>query len=143
MNRQFIAFIGAGGIAAAVNWSVNLALHQIMPLEASVVVAYMAGMTTAFVLTRIFVFAGSGRAAHDEYIRFAIVNMVALAQVWGVTIVLARIVLPSMDWTFHPEAVSHLVGVASPIVTSYFGHKYFTFARVRAKKPDDSVEDQQ
>lgn len=142
MNRQFIAFIGAGAVAAAVNWGVNLALHQFMALEISVVVAYMAGMTTAFLLTRIFVFDHSGRAPRDEYVRFAIVNLVALAQVWGVTILLARYVLPSIGWTFYTGAVSHLVGVGSPIVTSYFGHKYFTFARVRSDKAGNDIEDQ-
>lgn len=139
MTREFVAFVLAGGVAAGVNWGSNLALNSVMPLEVSVVIAYLIGMTTAYILSRVFVFQASGRAAHDEYARFAIVNLVAIVQVWVVTIALARLVLPAIGWTFRPEAVSHLVGVASPIVTSYLGHKYFTFAR-KAAAPDAGAD---
>lgn len=132
MTREFVAFVAAGGIAASVNWGSNLLLNRVMPLEISIVIAYLIGMTTAYTLSRGFVFASSGRSAHDEYARFAIVNLFAIVQVWIVTIALARVVLPAIEWTFRPEAVSHLVGVASPIMTSYLGHKYFTFARKAA-----------
>lgn len=141
MSRQFLSFVLAGGIAAGVNWVTNIILNQFMVLEISVVLAYLAGMTTAFVLTRLFVFAASGRAPQHEYVRFALVNVVALVQVWLVTIVLARFILPLIGWTFEPEATSHLIGVASPIVTSYFGHKYFTFARAETVPPADANED--
>lgn len=138
MTREFVTFILAGGIAAGVNWGSNLLLNQVMALELSILLAYLIGMTTAFALSRAFVFASSGRAAHDEYARFALVNLFAVAQVWVVTIVLARVILPSVGWDFRPEAVSHLVGVASPIVTSYLGHKYFTFARKAAKSDGEA-----
>lgn len=138
MTREFVTFILAGGIAAGVNWGSNLLLNQVMALELSILLAYLIGMTTAFALSRAFVFASSGRTAHDEYARFALVNFFAVAQVWVVTIVLARVILPSVGWDFRPEAVSHLVGVASPIVTSYLGHKYFTFARKAAKSDGEA-----
>lgn len=138
MTREFVTFILAGGIAAGVNWGSNLLLNQVMALELSILLAYLIGMTTAFALSRAFVFASSGRTAHDEYARFALVNLFAVAQVWVVTIVLARVILPSVGWDFRPEAVSHLVGVASPIVTSYLGHKYFTFARKAAKSDGEA-----
>lgn len=138
MTREFVSFVLAGGIAAGVNWGSNIGLNLFMPLEASVVIAYLIGMTTAFTLTRLFVFAPSGRSAEQEYIRFALVNMIALVQVWIVTIALARLLLPAIGWTFMPEATSHLVGVASPIVTSYFGHKYFTFSRNKSATDDGS-----
>lgn len=138
MTRQFLSFVLAGGIAAGVNWGSNLGLNLLMPLEVSVVVAYGLGMTTAFILTRFFVFEPSGRSPAEEYTRFAIVNAVALVQVWIVTITLARFVLPWIGWTFMPEATSHFIGVASPIVTSYFGHRYFTFARARGAADDQS-----
>ncbi|MGP1276135.1 MAG: GtrA family protein [Caulobacterales bacterium] len=142
MSRQFVTFVLAGGIAAGVNWVTNIILNQFMILEISVVLAYLAGMTTAFVLTRLFVFDASGRAAQHEYVRFALVNVVALVQVWLVTILLARFLLPAIGWTFQPVAVSHLVGVASPIVTSYLGHKYFTFAKVKTIAPEPDKDAQ-
>ena len=129
MNREVLAFVVAGGIAAGVNWLSRIALSAIMVLELAVVVAYLIGMTTAYVLNRSFVFAKSNRTIRDEYVRFAIVNVIALAQVFLVTIGLARFVFPALGFTWYADEIAHAVGVASPIVTSYLGHKKFTFAR--------------
>jgi len=41
--------------------------------------------------------------------------------------VLARWVLPSIGIVEHAEALAHLVGVLVPVVTSYFGHKRWSF----------------
>ncbi|WP_291843467.1 GtrA family protein [Maricaulis sp.] len=140
MTREFVSFIVAGGIAAGVNWGSNILLRLVMPLEASVLVAYLIGMTTAYTLSRLFVFAESGRQLHDEYIRFAIVNVIAAAQVWLVTIALAKWFLPLIGWIWYPELVAHAAGVASPILTSYLGHKYFTFSKKDAKPSAESPE---
>lgn len=129
MTREFAAFVIAGGVAAGVNWLSNVLLLFIMPLEVSVMVAYLVGMTTAYILNRLFVFELSGRSVHEEYVRFVIVNVIALVQVWLVTVGLARFIMPAIGWTFHPAEVAHAIGVASPIVTSYLGHRYFTFSR--------------
>jgi putative flippase GtrA len=40
---------------------------------------------------------------------------------------LARRLLPAAGITEHAEAIAHAVGVAVPVVTSYFGHKKATF----------------
>ena len=90
--------------------------------------AYLAGMTTAFVLTRLFVFEPSGRRKRDEYLRFGLVNLLALAQVWLVAEILYRWAFPLAHFAWRAETVAHAVGVASPIFTSYLGHKHFSFA---------------
>ena len=80
-------FFLVGGVAALVNILSRIALNLSMPYEMAIVVAYVCGMTTAYVLNKLFVFAPSGRAVHDEYLRFAIVNMVAWrrsgSSAWG------------------------------------------------------------
>lgn len=128
MKREFAAFVIAGAIAAAVNWLSNVLLLFVIPLEYSVILAYLIGMTTAYILNRLFVFKLSGRRVHEEYFRFATVNVIALAQVWLVTVGLARFVMPAIDWTFYPAETAHAIGVVSPIMTSYLGHRYFTFS---------------
>ena len=95
----------------------------------SVVLAYLAGMATAYLLSRAFVFARSGRTVADEAVRFTLVNVVALVQVWIVSVGLARIVFPALEFTWHAEDIAHLIGVAIPAVTSYFGHRHFSFSR--------------
>ena len=53
--------------------------------------------------------------------------MLAVLQTLVVSLVLARWLLPALGVTQHAEAIAHAVGVAVPVVTSYFGHKLATF----------------
>jgi putative flippase GtrA len=128
MRRQFAFFVVAGGVAACVNWLSRIGFSAFTSLEIAVVAAYLVGMTTAYGLNRVFVFEKSGRSMRDEYARFAIVNVVALVQVFAVTIGLSRFAFPAIGFAWHPHEIAHAVGVASPILTSYIGHRYFTFA---------------
>ena len=129
VHREFASFLITGGIAALVNLGTRIVFNFVMPFEIAIVVAYLCGMTTAYVLARQFVFERSGRAMHDEYVRFALVNLVAVIQVWIVSVGLADIVFPKLSFTWHPYTVAHFFGVSVPVFTSYIGHKHFSFAR--------------
>ncbi len=124
---QFVRFVVTGSIAAGVNIGVRIPLGFVMPYSASIVLAYLIGMTTAFVLARLFVFEAAGHSATAQYARFALVNAVALLQVWLVSILLKNMIFPRCGFTWHPETVAHAIGVMSPVVTSYYGHKFFSF----------------
>jgi putative flippase GtrA len=127
-HRQFLSFLITGGIAALVNLGTRIAFNFVIPFEVAVIMAYLCGMTTAYVLARQFVFDRSGRAVYDEYLRFALVNLVAVAQVWIVSVGLADIVFPRIGFDWYPYTMAHLVGVVVPLFTSYIGHKRFSFA---------------
>jgi putative flippase GtrA len=129
MTSEFLKFLVTGGLAALANLASRYALNLLMPFEAAVVVAYLIGMTTAYVLARLFVFRVSGRSVASEFRRFAIVNVVALAIVWLVSVGLARLLFPAVGFTWHVDDVAHLIGVLSTAVTSYFGHRLYTFAQ--------------
>lgn len=131
ISRQFVIFAVAGGVAAGVNWLSRMGLAMFMPVEAAIVIAYLIGMTTAYALNRQFVFEKTGRTMASEYWRFGLVNVVALAQVWLVTMALLRFIFPTVNFTWRAEDVAHAIGVLSPIVTSYLGHRHFSFARKR------------
>jgi putative flippase GtrA len=120
--------LATGGIAAVVNLGTRIAFNVVMPFELAVILAYLCGMTTAYVLARLFVFERSGRAVHDEYLRFALVNLVAIVQVWIVSVGLADIVFPRIGFDWYSYTVAHLIGVIVPVFTSYIGHKHFSFA---------------
>ena len=120
-----------GGFSALVNLTVRYLLNFIMSFETAVLLAYLAGMATAFIFSRRYVFASSGRKAHDEMVRFAIVNLFAVIQVWLISVGLARHGFPAIGLGWHAEDLAHLIGVAAPTVTSYFGHRHFSFARAR------------
>lgn len=127
-RREFLLFAGVGGFAAAVNFVARIALERATSFEVAVVIAYLLGMSVAFVLNRWLVFEATG-AWHAQYVRFALVNLVALAQVFAVSVGLVRFAFPAIGFGWHAEEVGHLIGLLSPILTSYWGHKHFSFAR--------------
>lgn len=127
MSSEFLKFVLAGGVAAAANILSRWLLSSIMPFEAAIVAAYLIGMITAFSLTRRFVFEKSERRVRSEAMRFVLVNLAALLQVWIVSVGLADWVFPKIGLVWNAELIAHVVGVLSPVVASYFGHKYFTF----------------
>jgi putative flippase GtrA len=127
MPSPFIRFVIAGGIAAAINILSRIGLSHIVSYEIAVVLAYLVGMTAAYLLMKIFVFAASGKSVINEYMRFGLVNIVALAQVWIVSVGLMRWAFPIIGMSWHPETSAHIIGVLVPVFTSYIGHKHYTF----------------
>lgn len=129
--NQFARFLLTGGLAAGVNIVTRWLFSHVMSYSLAIVAAYLCGMTTAWLLSRSYVFAPSGRTRRDEYVRFTLVNLVAAAQVWLISVGLADYLFPTVNFTFYPEDVAHIVGVIAPIFTSYVGHKHFSFAQPR------------
>lgn len=129
VTAQFLKFLVTGGLAAAVNLVCRYLLDFLVPFELAVALAYLAGMTVAYLLARAYVFDASGRGQASEFKRFAVVNLFALVVVWVVSVGLARIVFPAIGFTWHADDIAHLIGVLAPVVTSYLGHRHYTFRR--------------
>ena len=127
LGAQFIRFVAAGGIAAAANYGSRFVFSLWLPYPAAITLAYLVGMTVAFLLMRQFVFAATGQPVLPQVAKFAVVNAFALLQTLLVSLVLARWLLPLLGMTEHVEAVAHLVGVAVPVFTSFVGHRSATF----------------
>ena len=128
MRGRFVRFALIGGLAAMVNLTSRCLLNLLMSFTVAVPVAYLLGMVTAYGLCRWFVFEGSGRSIADELWRFTMVNMVAAAQVWIISVGLGLYLFPRWGFKWHPLDVAHLIGVAVPALTSYLGHRRFSFA---------------
>jgi putative flippase GtrA len=127
MSRQFIIFLVTGGFAAAVNFGSRIVYNQWVSFSVSVVLAYLTGMVTAFVLARYFVFTESSQSMQRSALWFVVVNIVAVIQTWVISMLLAYYLLPRMGFSrFIPE-IAHAVGVVVPVFTSYLGHKRFSF----------------
>ncbi|UTA54187.1 GtrA family protein [Lysobacter soli] len=123
----FARFVVASGIAAMANFGSRILLGYVVPYIPSIVIAYLIGMTTAFILNRLFVFRHSKRAMHSQATRFVAVNALAVLQTVAFSVLFARVVFPAMGVTFHPETIAHAIGVIVPVFTSYLGHKHWTF----------------
>lgn len=126
-SPQFMKFLLAGGVAAGVNFGSRIVFNLWMPFSAAIVVAYIAGMITAFILTKAFVFTESERPTWHSAVLFTLVNVVAVLQTWAVSVGLAYYVLPWLGVSWHAKEIAHFVGVVVPVFTSYIGHKKLTF----------------
>ena len=122
-----IRFLLAGGVAALVNFITRIELSRWLPLAAAVVFAYGVGMATAFLLNRRFVFRNAATGLGEQIAWFIAINILAVLQTLAVTLLLARVVFPALGVASYAEEIAHAVGIAIPIVTSYLGHKRWTF----------------
>lgn len=126
-GRRIGLFLLAGGIAAVANYGSRFGFSIWFSYPVAIVLAYLVGMTVAFLLMRHYVFDGVGKAVFPQALRFVGVNALAVLQTLIVSLLLARWALPRMGVMEHREAIAHAAGVAVPIVTSYFGHRLATF----------------
>ena len=129
LSAQFVKFLISGGIAALVNFLVRLFLSQWLSYSLSIVLAYLCGMVVAFLLYEHEVFAKSKIPLKIEIMRFVLVTALAILQTLVVSLVLADHFFPSINMTFYPQEIAHIIGMGVPVFTSFLGHKYFTFER--------------
>lgn len=129
-SKQFLAFLAVGGFAALVNFISRIGYNFWLNYEWSVFVAYLTGMLTAYALSRYLVFGASNRNKASELYRFTLVNIIAVIQVWGISVGLARYIFPWLQFEVYPYEIAHLIGLGVPIFTSFLGHKYFSFKQI-------------
>jgi putative flippase GtrA len=127
MSRQFATFLLTGGIAAAVNFGSRIVYNRWLDFSTSVILAYITGMITAFILAKIFVFPESRQAVHKSAAFFVLVNLAAVVQTWIISMGLLYYVLPWLGVTQFAREIAHGIGVAVPAFTSYIGHKRWSF----------------
>ena len=126
-SRQFLVFLLTGGTAALVNFGSRILYSTRFSFSTSIVIAYITGMITAFVLAKLFVFKQSQQTLRRSIIFFILVNIIAVAQTWLISIALAYYLLPKLGIVFFVREIAHAVGVIVPVFTSYIGHKKFSF----------------
>lgn len=131
-GTRFIRFLLAGGLAASINFGSRFFYNLFVDFSTAVVLAFITGLTTGYLLNKMYVFTSSGNSVVQEVGWFVLINLLALAQTWGLSVYLVQ-VLPDYVSTDSSarrglvEAVAHGAGVLLPVFTSYIGHKYLTF----------------
>ncbi|WP_461515841.1 GtrA family protein [Porticoccus sp.] len=126
-SRQFLSFLVAGGIAALVNFGSRMLLSVWLNFSVAIVFAYVIGMTTAFLLSKRYVFRDGKLSVGSSAMYFFLVNVVAVAQTWLVSVSLAYYIFPKVGIQSHVEEMAHAAGIVMPVFTSYLGHKYISF----------------
>lgn len=127
LRSQFALFILVGGTAAVVNFGSRILFSMWTSYAVAIILAYLLGMATAFCLNRLYVFRETTTALHHQMAWFVVVNMLAVLQTLAISLLLVRWLLPGIGWTWQPELCAHAVGVIVPVLTSYIGHKKFSF----------------
>lgn len=126
-SKQFISFLITGGIAATVNFLSRIFYNQYCSFSTSVIFAYLTGMVTAFILAKMFVFKSSTQTIKHSAIIFSLVNVLAAAQTWVISMALNFYILPALGFERHIAEIASAVGIAFPVFTSYLGHKRWSF----------------
>jgi putative flippase GtrA len=126
-TRQFITFLITGGIAASVNFLARIFFNQWLDFSTSIILAYLIGMGAAFILARCFVFSKSKKTLSHSIFLFSTVNIFAVLQTWGISLIFADKLLPIFSVTNYKYEIAHGIGIMAPVFTSYLGHKYFSF----------------
>lgn len=126
-SRQFLIFIITGGTAAIVNFGSRFFYNQWFSFSTAIILAYITGMITAFFLVKIFVFEPSQQSIHRSAMFFCMVNGLAIAQTWVISMSLAYYLLPYIGVTAYVQEIAHVIGIAAPVFTSYLGHKHWSF----------------
>ncbi len=126
-SRQFLIFLATGGTAALVNFISRIVYDQWLAFSTSVLLAYMTGMVTAYVLARAFVFKTSVQPLYRSIAFFVLVNVLAIVQTWAISLLMLYQVLPALQIDLLAPELAHATGIVVPVFTSYLGHKYWSF----------------
>lgn len=123
----FLRFLLSGGAAATANIASRVLFSTVVNYSVSIVLAYIVGLFTGYILMKYFVFRTDRPASVGEYARYILVNLATLGQVWVLSIFLRDYFFPSIGYGFHLETTAHAIAVLSPVITSYFLHTKYTF----------------
>ena len=132
LSNRLFRFLLAGGFAALINFGSRFFYNIFVDFSTAVVLAFMTGLATGYLLNKKYVFTSSGNTVVQEVGWFVFINMLALVQTWGLSVYLAQL-LPEYIPVAGPrgqqlsDALAHGAGVLLPVFTSYIGHKYLTF----------------
>ena len=110
-----------------VNFLSRIYFNQYVSFSSSVLLAYLVGMVTAFILAKLFVFKASTQSIRRSVLFFIFVNVLAIAQTWLISMGLNFYILPALGFEKYVPEISSAIGIVFPVFTSYLGHKYWSF----------------
>lgn len=126
-SKQFMIFLVIGGLAALVNFISRYLINKVIPFTYSVLLAYIIGMITAFLLQKTFTFLTGEKGLSRQFSYFIIINLFGMAQTFIISLALAEYLFPKYINIKYPYEISHLIGLAVPMFSSFLGHKYISF----------------
>lgn len=84
-------------------------------------------MLTAYVIFKVWVFTSKKHNGLQQLSYYVVINLLGLAQTIVVSLIFFNYIFIDIGDILLRETISHILGLAAPIATSYIGHKYITF----------------
>jgi putative flippase GtrA len=130
---EFARFVLTGIAAASGNLAVTWLARLYESFEISLLAGIAAGLAISFALSKWFAFGSrSWRRAGREVPRFLIVYAVSSATYWVIAVVIGWVLLSHGLSTKAAEICGILIGAGTMTLTSYFGHRLFTYRTYRS-----------
>ena len=122
-----MAFLFIGTFTALINLLSRIFYNNYMSFPNAVIMAFLTGMIVGFILYKIFVFKKSIHSTFKEIYLYIMVNFVTIIQTYLISVGLEKYLFPYIEFEYYPKFIAHIFGVAIPALSSFIGHKYFTF----------------
>lgn len=132
MNKQFFKFVATSATSAGFNFSFRILFNYWLTYSQSIFAAYIISTTIAFILAKRFVFNNSTESTKKSAIKFIIVNIWGMFQTWAISLAMVNYILPTIGITHHTHEIGHFLGLSSLAISSFMGHKYFSFKTHRS-----------
>jgi putative flippase GtrA len=126
-SKEFSRFLFAGCIAAAINFLSRIFFNFWFDFSTSISLAYIIAMLVAFYLKKHFVFPIGKQPIFNSIGFFILVNLIAFLQTFAISMVFLLYILPYFNIAKMTHEISHAVGILATVMTSYIGHKKFSF----------------
>lgn len=130
LSRQFLGFLGVGGLAALLHWLARLLLSVWLPFAWAVGLAYGVGMAVAFVLNSLFIFPASAKPRLQQVRSFVLVNLAFFPLVWLAALAINQL-LRTLGMARHTEELAHAMAIAVPMCATFLIYKFHTFGELR------------
>jgi putative flippase GtrA len=127
MQKQFFLYILVGSFSGVISFCFRVLVNRWVSFSIAIILAYLVGMITAFILAKLFIFKKSQQPLHRTIIIYSVINLLGLLQTLFITLGLAYYILPAMGINSHAREIAHFIGLVSPVYISYLGHKKFSF----------------
>lgn len=125
-TKQFLGFLLVGGVAALLHWLSRIMLSNWMSFSSAVVIAYLFGILTAFILNSFFVFPKSDKPKIKQARDFIFTNLCFFPIAWIAAIGFNRL-LQSFGISSYSELISHGIAVGLPMFATFLIYKFFAF----------------
>ncbi len=127
LTKQFLKFLLVGGSAAGINWIARMVINIWVNFSIAVIIAYLFGMTAAFILNKIYVFPESDRDTSKQIRDFAITNFIAFWIVWLMSIALKAALENHLGIYLYAAEIAHLIALSAPMLISFLIYKLVAF----------------